>query len=136
MVFLVSGTVSYMFTLYRYKEVCDYDFNTGKSANGKDVGHFTQVAWKESLELGMGRATKGDCTYVVGRYKPPGNLKGKEKENVFKGTFDKSFCKSSKWVPSSGGSGSGEAVGDGGDTPGVEEVLQEVGGKNDAAWQT
>ena len=76
--------------------MCDYDFNTGKSANGKDVGHFTQVAWKESLELGMGRATKGDCTYVVGRYKPPGNWMGEEKQNVFKGTFDKSFCENPK----------------------------------------
>ncbi|XP_028391914.1 uncharacterized protein LOC114516587 [Dendronephthya gigantea] len=96
-----------------YKEVCDYDFNTGKSANGKAVGHFTQVTWKTSLELGMGRATKGDCTYVVGRYKPPGNWIGKEKENVFKGTFDKSYCQKTKWVPSGGGGG-GDAAGGGG----------------------
>ncbi|XP_028392017.1 Golgi-associated plant pathogenesis-related protein 1-like [Dendronephthya gigantea] len=76
-----------------YKEVCHYDFNTGKSVNGKTVGHFTQVIWKESLELGIGKATKGGCTYVVARYKPPGNWMGKEKENVLKGTFDKSFCR-------------------------------------------
>ena len=109
-----SWHIAYLlvFLLYRYKEVCDYDFNSGKSINGKAVGHFTQIVWKTSLELGIGRATKGGCTYVVGRYKPPGNWIGKEPQNVLKGTYDKSFCKNPKWVPGgSGGGGGGTAAG-------------------------
>ena len=90
----------------RYNEVCDYDFNTHKSTGGA-VGHFTQVVWKGSNELGMGKASKGDCTYVVGRYKPPGNYIGKEPENVFKGTYNKeATC-------SGGGAGGGGAGGGG-----------------------
>ena len=32
------------------------------------------------------------CTYVVGRYKKPGNFQGKYKENVPKGSFTKDSC--------------------------------------------
>ena len=47
------------------------------------VGHFTQLVWKESAKLGIGKATGTKknkdgtlmhCTYVVGRYLPPGNV--------------------------------------------------------------
>ncbi len=102
------------FPLSRYKEVCDYDFNSHKSANGKAVGHFTQVVWKTSLQLGIGKATKDGCTYVVGRYKPPGNWMGKEAANVFKGTYDESFCKNPKWAPSGGGGTAAGSQGGGG----------------------
>ena len=85
------------FYFARYNEVCDpgYDFNNGGFSGG--TGHFTQVVWKESIELGMGRAeTKKDemnCAYIVGRYKPAGNMGGKFQENVLKGTFDAdSYC--------------------------------------------
>ena len=33
------------------------------------------------------------CAYIVGRYKPAGNMKGKFPENVLKGSFDPgSYC--------------------------------------------
>ena len=60
------------------------------------TGHFTQVVWKGSTELGIGKATgkKGTmyCTYIVGRYRPAGNFQGKFKENVLKGSFEKGMC--------------------------------------------
>ena len=73
--------------------MCNYDFNAHKSANGRVIGHFTQVVWKKSSELGIGKATKGNCIYVVARYKKPGNFLGKFGANVFKRTFEESFCK-------------------------------------------
>lgn len=48
------------------------------------IGHFTQVVWKDSTELGVGCAkTDNGKTYVVANYNPPGNMMGKFKENVF-----------------------------------------------------
>lgn len=72
-----------------YCEVNNYDFTNpefkgGFTTNCKDVnGHFTQVVWKDTCQLGCGRATcemtddrgvvhKG--THWVCRYKPPGNI--------------------------------------------------------------
>jgi len=80
-----------------YNEVCDpgYDFNNGGFSSR--TGHFTQVVWKESTDLGMGRAEAQQngmkCAYIVGRYKPAGNMGGKFQENVIKGSFDAgSYC--------------------------------------------
>ena len=60
------------------------------------TGHFTQVTWIGSTELGVGRAVGKKngmhCTYVVGRYRPPGNFMGKFQENVKKGSYSKSVC--------------------------------------------
>ena len=84
---------------FRYSEEKDYDYESGGvdkflgifdfSDNG--IGHFTQVVWKKSTKLGIGRATgKIDglidmhCTWVVGRYSPAGNVLGRFKENVLK----------------------------------------------------
>ena len=33
-----------------------YDFDTGKSKNGGVVGHFTQMVWDTSIQLGCARA--------------------------------------------------------------------------------
>ena len=68
-----------------YDEIKQYKFNNPGFSGG--TGHFTQVVWKGSRELGMGRAKgtgkKGDFTYIVARYKPAGNMMGKFEENVF-----------------------------------------------------
>ena len=58
--------------------MCDYDFDTHRSRGASN--HFTQVVWKASVELGIGKSTKGRCTYVVARYKPAGNWVGEESE--------------------------------------------------------
>ena len=48
--------------------------------------------WKESTTLGIGRAESVKngmkCAYIVGRYKPAGNMGGEYGENVLKGGFD------------------------------------------------
>ena len=80
----------------RYNEVCDPGYNFG-SGFSSGTGHFTQVVWKGSTTLGIGRAevTEGrmKCAYIVGRYKPAGNMMGDFPENVLKGNFDRaSYC--------------------------------------------
>ncbi|XP_001359232.3 Golgi-associated plant pathogenesis-related protein 1-like [Drosophila pseudoobscura] len=64
-----------------YDEISKYDFK--KPGFNMETGHFTQVVWKASTHLGMGKATdKLGRIWVVGRYKPPGNFKGQFEENV------------------------------------------------------
>ena len=47
------------------------------------AGHFTQVVWKSSREAGFGKAkTKDGKCFVVGSYRPAGNLIGSFVENV------------------------------------------------------
>ncbi|XP_004072834.1 Golgi-associated plant pathogenesis-related protein 1-like [Oryzias latipes] len=55
-----------------YSEIKDYNFKKPGSQSG--TGHFTQVVWKESKELGLGMATDGRMAFVVGQYRPPGNF--------------------------------------------------------------
>ena len=48
-----------------------------------EPGHFTQVVWKASREAGFGKAkTKDGKCFVVGSYRPAGNLIGSFVENV------------------------------------------------------
>ena len=83
----------------RYAEEKNWDYWTGDKkqickqnpnscvAKGA-TGHFTQVVWKGSVKLGIGKATgKVDdwfCTWVVGRYSPAGNVQGQYTNNVLK----------------------------------------------------
>ncbi len=71
-----------------YDEVSDYDYaNPGFS--GK-TGHFTQVVWKNSTELGCGAAqgvknfggNQYNAFYVVCQYSPAGNVSGQFPDNV------------------------------------------------------
>ena len=100
---------------FRYREVCDYNFDTHRSIQLK-TGHFTQMVWRKSEELGVGVATGTkhglECTYIVARYRPAGNVYGQYSENVLKGTFDESFCNNAVQDDGSGsGSGSGQGSG-------------------------
>ncbi|XP_071337917.1 Golgi-associated plant pathogenesis-related protein 1-like isoform X2 [Trachinotus anak] len=55
-----------------YSEIKDYNWSQpGFSGN---TGHFTQVVWKDSTELGVGMATDGKRAFVVGQYRPAGNM--------------------------------------------------------------
>ena len=73
--------------IYRYDEMTKpgYDFNNpGWNAN-PGTGHFTQVVWKASTELGIGKAVADDgCVYVCARYAPGGNMMGDYEANVKK----------------------------------------------------
>ncbi|XP_053466921.1 cysteine-rich venom protein pseudechetoxin [Ictalurus furcatus] len=64
-----------------HNEVANYNYPTG-SANGKEIGHYTQVIWFSSYEVGCGVAKCGndyfyDCQYYrAGNYRrvPPYSL--------------------------------------------------------------
>jgi hypothetical protein len=46
-------------------------------------GHFSQVVWRDSKELGVAFAKSRNGTiYVVANYSPPGNVTGRYAENV------------------------------------------------------
>jgi len=65
-----------------YKECEQYDFNAGDYVRG--TGHFTQMVWKSTQKVGIGTAkTKDGKMIIVANYKPPGNIIGDFKENVF-----------------------------------------------------
>jgi len=66
-----------------YNEVDNYDFSSHSSKDGKVTGHFTQLVWKGSTEIGCGAAC--DDTYCVCccNYYPAGNFLGKYDSNVF-----------------------------------------------------
>ncbi|XP_056603219.1 uncharacterized protein glipr2 [Triplophysa dalaica] len=55
-----------------YKEIKDYNFS--RPGFSSQTGHFTQVVWKDTKELGIGLATDGNTTFVVGQYLPAGNI--------------------------------------------------------------
>ncbi|XP_037339182.1 Golgi-associated plant pathogenesis-related protein 1 [Pungitius pungitius] len=55
-----------------YSEIKDYKWSSPGFQGG--TGHFTQVVWKDSTELGVGLATNGKQVFVVGQYRPAGNM--------------------------------------------------------------
>nr|XP_039265709.1 uncharacterized protein LOC120341288 [Styela clava] len=66
-----------------YSEIKDYSFENHGTKNGKPVGHFTQVVWKESTEAGFGFAkAENGMMYACGNYTPQGNVYGQYKDNV------------------------------------------------------
>ena len=65
-----------------YDEIKKYNFN-GDWQIG--CGHFTQMVWKETEEVGFGKCKdKGGHIYVVANYYPAGNFLGCFKNNVLK----------------------------------------------------
>ena len=55
-----------------YDEIKNYDFSQPGFAS--NTGHFTQMVWADTTQMGAGRAVKGTSTYVVANYLPPGNI--------------------------------------------------------------
>ncbi|CAH8434314.1 unnamed protein product [Heterobilharzia americana] len=74
-------TMSHEATRNWYDEINKHDFN---GQNQAGTGHFTQVVWKSSKKAGFGAAKSKDGMkiYVVGRYRPAGNVIGHYIENV------------------------------------------------------
>lgn len=72
---LVAATKS---TSGFYSEICDYTFGGGGEKQGQAgvgrVGHFTQVIWKDSRELGIGYYQALGSTVLVAIYRPRGNM--------------------------------------------------------------
>ncbi|MFM6182997.1 MAG: CAP family protein [Dolichospermum sp.] len=73
-----------------YDEVSKYDYS--KPGFSSATGHFTQVVWKSTTQLGCGVArgtktmsgTKFNAFYVVCHYLPAGNVTGQFPANVLK----------------------------------------------------
>merc|ERR1711936_617815 len=65
-----------------YSEIKDYTFGKEPSGGGPVTGHFTQVVWKGSTEVGVGVAQEGSKVVVVANYSPPGNYIGQYVDNV------------------------------------------------------
>ncbi|KAI7864709.1 CAP domain-containing protein [Mucor mucedo] len=70
-----------------YDESQFYDYNTGRSRySNKSVGHFTQVVWKGTTEIGCGStycAAKKQYFYVCD-YSAAGNMAGGQAANVIR----------------------------------------------------
>ena len=64
-----------------YEEHDKYNYsNPGFSST---TGHFTQIVWQNSKEMGAGKAVSSSgAQFVVARYQPPGNVRGLFPENV------------------------------------------------------
>ena len=64
-----------------YSEIAKYDY---KKDQQPGTGHFSQVVWKDSKEMGIGKAhdSKGKVICVAS-YFPAGNMEGMWNKNVF-----------------------------------------------------
>ncbi len=61
------------------KQWFNYADNTCKAPAGKACGHYTQVVWKNSTEVGCGKAICDNKTQVwVCNYSPAGNIVGQK----------------------------------------------------------
>jgi uncharacterized protein YkwD len=65
-----------------YNEISNYDFSTGTKKNSGDIGHFTQLVWKNSRDLGIGYYCQSSQCVVVGNYYPGGNIGGQYTSQV------------------------------------------------------
>lgn len=64
-----------------YGEIEAYDF--AKGGFSAETGHFTQVVWASTTELGCGWArSRSGAIFIVCNYNPPGNVLGRFPANV------------------------------------------------------
>ena len=61
-----------------YEEISDYRYSKVKKRRvGPPIGHYTQMVWKDTRQVGMAYAiSKKGSVYVVARYYPAGNFVG------------------------------------------------------------
>ena len=63
-----------------YDEIKQYSFKSGGFS--MQTGHFTQVVWKETTQLGCAMTTCRGMDIWVCEYDPPGNVQGMYRQNV------------------------------------------------------
>ncbi|MBF0611799.1 MAG: SCP-like extracellular [Magnetococcales bacterium] len=59
-------------------EAKDFDHTSGRCTPGAVCGHYTQLVWKNTQEVGCGMATCGREEIWVCNYSPPGNYTGQK----------------------------------------------------------
>ena len=64
-----------------YNENKNYDYSLNKFQKG--AGHFTQIIWKETQEIGFGFKFRDNNFCVVAYYYPAGNILGEFSENIY-----------------------------------------------------
>ncbi|UJR20836.1 hypothetical protein I4U23_023947 [Adineta vaga] len=65
-----------------YNEAKKYDYHN-RQLYQSETGHFTQVVWKNSQEVGFAQVQGPSMNFAVAMYHPAGNFLGKYEENVF-----------------------------------------------------
>lgn len=55
--------------------------NMSATGDLSDVGHYTQIVWKDTREVGCGVASDASDDYLVCRYYPAGNVEGEDPLN-------------------------------------------------------
>ncbi|KAJ3669501.1 hypothetical protein LUZ60_011451 [Juncus effusus] len=57
-----------------------YDYNTNTCASGKVCGHYTQVVWRSSTQIGCAKVVcdNNGGIFIICSYSPPGNYAGQK----------------------------------------------------------
>jgi hypothetical protein len=63
-----------------YDEVKQYSFRAASVS--MKTGHFTQVVWRATTQVGCGRSQCNGLDVWICQYDPPGNVQGQFRENV------------------------------------------------------
>ena len=63
-----------------YNEESLYDYTN--PVFSFETGHFTQLVWKSSTDVGIGMVSNGTITVLVTNFWPPGNFQGRFQNNV------------------------------------------------------
>ncbi len=76
--YIYSETPLYDASMAWYEEIKDYKYSKIKRFRiGPKIGHYTQMVWKDTKEVGIASAiSKNGKVYVVARYYPVGNYLG------------------------------------------------------------
>ncbi len=65
-----------------YDEHKKYDYHN-RQVYQSGTGHFTQIIWKNSEEVGFAQAQGASMNFAVAMYYPAGNFLGEYDKNVF-----------------------------------------------------
>jgi pathogenesis-related protein 1 len=62
-----------------YDEIKDYQYSVVTTANFAKTGHYTQMVWSTTTQVGIGQATCSSGGIVIAaEYSPPGNYVGQK----------------------------------------------------------